>query len=146
MLSELLLVVVMGVSAAQARQAMPDLPFRVVVNASNPISSVTRAELSAIYLKRLRKWPGRREDITPVEQPAKSRLREYFSRSIHGKSVAYVTRYWQRLIFAGRGIPPDEAASSAVVLQFVKTHRGAVGYVERDTAEGEGVKVITVTR
>src|SRR5688572_2119531 len=105
MLCELLLVVTMAVSAADPRTALSDVPFQVIVHRSNPVSSITRAELSAIYLKRLRSWP-RDNEIVPVDQPAKSRLREQFSRSIHGKSVAYVTRYWQRLIFAGRAIPP----------------------------------------
>ena len=145
MLSELLLVVVMGLSAADARQEVADLPFQVVVNRANPVSSITRAELSAIYLKRLRKWP-RGAEITPVDQPAKSRLRERFTRAIHGKSVAYVTRYWQRLIFAGRAIPPDEVASSAAVLDFVRSDAGAVGYVDRGTPLGDGVKMLRVTR
>ncbi len=145
MLYELVLVVVMGVTAAEVRPPLAELPFHVIVNESNPIPAITRAELSAIYLKRTRSWPGGGA-ITPVDQPAKSRLREHFSRRIHGKSVAYVTRYWQRLIFSGRGVPPADVASSAAVIEFVRKNAGAVGYVERDAVLGDGVKVITVTR
>jgi ABC-type phosphate transport system substrate-binding protein len=145
MLYELLLVVVMGVTAADVRPPLAELPFHVIVNESNPIATITRAELSAIYLKRTRSWSGGKA-IAPVGQPAKSRLREQFSRHIHGKSVAYVTRYWQRLIFSGRGIPPAEVANSAAVLEFVRKNAGAVGYVERDTILGGGVKVMAVTR
>ena len=134
MLRELAFVLMMVVSA--------DLPFQVIVHRSNPATSITRAELSAIYLKRLRSWP-RDKEIVPVDQPAKSRLREQFSRSIHGKSVAYVTRYWQRLIFAGRGVPPHETAT---VIDFVKANPGAIGYVERGTPLDDGVKAITVTK
>ena len=127
----------------------PDLradeqPFRVVVHRSNPIASLTRAELSAIYMKRTRSWHDGRE-ILAVDQPAVSRVRERFSQTIHGKNVAYVTRYWQRLIFSGRGIPPRQLPNNAAVLDFVKTNRDAIGYIGRDTAPGDGVKVITVT-
>lgn len=117
-----------------------DAPFRVVVHRSNPVTSLTRVQLSAIYMKRVRSW-GDGAEIIPVEQAA---LRGHFSRSIHGKSVAYVTRYWQRLIFAGRGIPPVELRTHDAVVDFVKTHRGAIGYVDARAPVSDGVKVIAV--
>ena len=72
-------------------------------------------------------------------------MREEFSRAIHGKSLAYVTRYWHRVIFAGRGVPPDELASDAAVIELVKNQRGAIGYIDGDTPPGDDVKVIAVT-
>jgi ABC-type phosphate transport system substrate-binding protein len=131
-----------GISAAGQRTE--ELPFRVVVHESNSTVAVTRAELSAIYLKRRRSWPDGRE-IVPLGHLSTSGLRERFSHAVHGKSVAYVTRYWQRLIFSGRGIPPREMRSDAAVLAFVKANAGAVGYIGRDTPPGDGVKVIAVT-
>jgi len=128
-------------SAANVRTA--DASFSVVVHPSNPIVSITRAELSAIYMKRTRSWRGGHE-IVPVDQPAGSPVRERFSRAIHGKNVAYVTRYWQRLIFSGRGIPPRQLQNDAAVLELVKNSRDAIGYVARDTPPGDGVKVLEV--
>lgn len=137
MLRVLVLLLMAGVAAAE------ELPFRVVVHASNPVVSMTRAELSAIYMKRTRSWPHRTE-ILPVNQPAASLLREQFSRAVHGKSVAYVTRYWQRLIFSGRAVPPRELRSDAAVLDFVRRNAEAIGYVDARTPLGDGVKVIAV--
>ena len=118
--------------------------FNVVVHRDNPTTSITRAELSAIYMKRTRSWRDGSE-IVPVDQPASSRVRERFSRAIHGKNVAYVTRYWQRLIFAGRGIPPRQLQNDAAVLELVKNSRGAIGYIAGDPPPGGGVKVLPVT-
>lgn len=117
--------------------------FRVVVHRNNPIESITRAELSAIYMKRTRSWRDGSE-IVPADQPVSSAVRERFSRSIHGKNVAYVTRYWQRLIFSGRGIPPRQLQNDAAVLELVKNRRDAIGYIARDTPPGDGVKVLPV--
>ena len=127
-----------------AAEVHDDAAFRIVVHASNPLESITRAELSAIYMKRMRSWRDGRE-IVPVDQPASSPVRERFSRAIHGKNVAYVTRYWQRLIFSGRGIPPRQLQNDAAVLELVKHSRDAIGYVARDTPPGDGVKVLEVT-
>jgi hypothetical protein len=65
---------------------------------------------------------------------------------VHGKSVAYVTRYWERLIFAGRGIPPPVVASSAAVMELVSANRGAIGYVDAATTIAGDLKVIEVTK
>lgn len=129
---------------ADARPAPTSLPFHVVVNRDNPVDSVSRKELSAIFMRRTRSWPDG-VDILPVDQPARSALREDFSRAIHGKSVAFVTRYWQRVIFSGRGIPPVEEATDAAVLELVGRDRGAVGYVDAATPLAAGVKAIAVT-
>ena len=134
----LLLLLLAGVSASGEH------PFRVVVHPSNNVTSLTRAELSALYMKRTRSWPDGRE-IVPIDRQSTSRVRERFSRTVHGKSVAYVTRYWQRLIFSGRAVPPRELRSDAAVLDFVRGNAEAIGYVDSGTAVGDGVKVIAVT-
>jgi ABC-type phosphate transport system substrate-binding protein len=122
-----------------------DAAFRVVIHRSNPLASITRAELSAIYMKRTRSWSGGRE-IVAVDQPAGSPVREHFSRAVHGKNVAYVTRYWQRLIFSGRGIPPRQLQDDAAVLALVSSSRDAIGYINGTTQPGDGVRVLPVTR
>lgn len=144
MLCELALVAMMLLSAANAPPARADVRFQVVVHRSNPVVSLSRAQLSALFMRRTRRWPDG-TDVRPVEPPARSRTREEFSRAIHGKSLAYVTRYWHRVIFAGRGVPPDDLESDAAVLEFVKSQRGAIGYVDAETPPGDDVKILAVT-
>ncbi|HEY5610545.1 MAG TPA: hypothetical protein VIL97_05015 [Thermoanaerobaculia bacterium] len=145
MFFQLALVATIVVSAADARPPLTDRKFHVIVNRANPVSSLTRSELSAMFMKRTRSWPDRGE-IVPVDQTARSSVRGEFSRAIHLKSVAYVVRYWQRLIFSGRGIPPRELVSDAAVIELVSANRTAIGYVDRDTPLGDDVKAITVTK
>jgi ABC-type phosphate transport system substrate-binding protein len=121
------------------------LPFRVVVHKANPVSSVTRAELSAIFMRRVRSWADGTE-IRPVDHRVDALVRQRFSRAVHGKSVAYVMRYWQRLIFAGRGIPPPEVPSSAAVMEVVSTNRRAIGYIDAATPIAGDVKAIEVRK
>lgn len=147
MLAELVVLVAVVLQAGPGDQADPiqGLPFRVVVNSSNDVSSLSRKQLSNIFMKKTARWPGEGE-ILPVDQAGTSRIREQFSRAVHGKSVLFVTRYWHRVIFSGRGIPPAEAGSSAAVLEFVRANRGGIGYVDPNVPLNDGVKVITVTR
>ena len=143
MLSSLLFAAAILLSVA-AQQPGPDLRVRVVAHPSIEASALTRAEVSAIFMKRVRSWPDGSE-ILPVDQSPRSSAREPFSRSIHGKSVAYVTRYWQRLIFSGRGVPPPEKSSDEAVIEFVRARPGAIGYVRPSSLPAAGVKLIEVT-
>jgi ABC-type phosphate transport system substrate-binding protein len=145
MLGPLALVAALLLSPDDGRPLPRDLSFRVVVNKANPVSSLTRAQLSAIFMRRVRSWPDGTE-IRPVDHRVEARVRERFSRAVHGKSVAYVMRYWQRLIFAGRGIPPPVVQSSEAVMELVHADRGAIGYVDAATPIAGDLKVIEVTK
>lgn len=122
-------------------EGMAEGPFQVIVHESNPRTSISRHELSAIFMKRMRSWPADGE-ILPAEP--RTALREQFARQVHGKSLAYVTRYWQRLIFAGRGIPPAQFPTEEDVVAYVASNRGAIGYIGVAMHNSAGIKVITV--
>ena len=48
-----------------------------------------------------------------------------------GKELAEINAYWSRLVFSGKTTPPRQAASSQEVLDWLSTHKGAIGYIER---------------
>jgi ABC-type phosphate transport system substrate-binding protein len=143
MVRELALLVALLVSPAPAPADTPELAVRVVVNSANPVTSIRRSDLSAIFMKRVQRWADGTE-ITAIEPPPTSPARAQFSRSIHGKSVAYVTRYWHRVIFSGRGVPPREARSDQALMEIVRSRPGAIGYIDPGTPPVNGVKVIAV--
>ena len=102
--------------------------FLVVVHPDARIESVSRAELSKIFLGRLGTWSDGTPAL-PVDQLPGRPARRWFSRRVHGRSVVSVEVYWKRRIFSGRGVPPAELDSDRQVLEFVHDHPGAVGYV-----------------
>jgi ABC-type phosphate transport system substrate-binding protein len=113
----------------------------IIVHPASGITSVTKAELSKIFLKRLRTWADG-ERAQPVDQ-VPGATRESFSRWIHGSSVVTIEVYWKRMIFSGRAVPPVEAADDGEVLEFVRETPGAVGYVTK-SAELVGVRKLVL--
>jgi ABC-type phosphate transport system substrate-binding protein len=113
----------------------------LIVNSANPAASVSREELSRIFLKKTAQWPdGTRAE--PVDLAASSSVRGRFSQAVHGKDTAAIKAYWQKMIFSGREVPPAELASAAEVVAFVASHRGGAGYVAEGTSLGDRVKAI----
>lgn len=123
--------------------AQAEAPFRVIVHSTNPVASLTRSELSRLFLKKTVAWTS--GEVLPVDLGEDSEVRQVFSKRVLGKDVASVKGYWQQLIFTGRGVPPVEKASEADVLSFVATNRNAIGYISSTTPLGAGVKVVRIT-
>jgi len=133
-----ILIVLSGPAAAQRTAG-----FQVVVNAANPVSQLSRDELSSLFLKKSTRW----EDgsaIHPVDLPNDSPIREVFSRQIHGRSVASIAAYWQQQIFSGRGVPPPEKNTEAEAAAFVRADPGAIGYLSAG-AVPPGLKTVQVS-
>jgi ABC-type phosphate transport system substrate-binding protein len=118
--------------------------FLVVVNEVNPVSSLSREELSELFLKKKSSWPDG-SLVLPVDQLEETGVREGFNRDVHRKRNTAIRAYWQQRIFSGRDVPPPEKESDANVILYVRNHPGAIGYVST-IWPGAGVKTIAVRK
>lgn len=137
---------VLGVTLASVAFAdapsPPAAPWLVVVHPSNAVTSVEREFLAEAFLKKTTRWRDDRV-IQPVDARYASPVRKRFSDDVLRRSVTAVRSYWQQVVFSGRGVPPPELDSDAAILDYVRKHAGAVGYVSGAT-EPVGVKVVQV--
>lgn len=132
---------VLGLTALAPRRASAQTGFVVVVNVTNPASSIGRSQLAALFTKKEQSW-GDGTPAFPVDLPADDPTREAFTAAIHGKSAQAIRAYWQQQIFSGRQVPPPERDSDEQVLAYVRTTVGAVGYVRPTARLGPNVKVL----
>jgi ABC-type phosphate transport system substrate-binding protein len=116
--------------------------FKVIVNNVVHVESLSKKEVSDLFMKRTPKW-GSGTPVMPVDQSDRAAVRGEFSKTIHGKATAAVKSYWQQQIFSGRDVPPVEKASDSEVVALVRSNPGAIGYVDA-AADTTGVKVLTI--
>lgn len=116
--------------------------FKVVVNSGVRADAVTRQELSDLFLKKVARWPAG-ESVLPVDQSERTNVRVTFSKEVHQRSLGELRTYWEQRQFSGRGSPPLVKASDEEVVEFVKSHPGAVGYVSGETVV-DGVALLRV--
>lgn len=134
---------VAGLTLPPGRAAAADEPYVIVVHGSNPTGPLKRVDVSNLFLKKTTAW-GAGTRVMPIDLMAPAALREAFCKRIHGRGAPAVKAYWQQMIFSGREVPPLEANGVAQVLSFVRSDRGAIGYVPAGTALGSGLKVLEV--
>ena len=117
-------------------------PFVVIVNLSNPITSLPVTELQRVFRKQTRMW-RHGESMVPVDWDATSEVRQEFSRLVMGRSVREMADFWiQQSITQGLA-PPSTQKSTRAILRFVASVPGAISYVPRGEAD-DTVKVISV--
>ena len=126
-------------SVAGAEESKPG--FLVVVHAANAVAELPCPVVEKIFLKKLKQW-GDESPISPVDQARESPVREHFTEMVHEKSVGTIQRFWQRIIFAGRDLPPPEVAGDSEVMSFVADQPGGVGYVSSGAVVDPRVRVV----
>ena len=124
--------------------AEEEASFQVVVNDQNPTAELPANRVARMFLKKLKRWDNGVR-VRPIDLEVGSTIREAFTRSVHGKSVTAIKSFWQRMIFSGRDVPPEEKQTEREILDFVRAHPGAIGYVAADTPLGDGVKKLDVS-
>ncbi len=128
---------------ALALPAMADeAGFRIVVHPDNPTTELRAAEVSSLLLKKKVKW-DHGVPVEPVDLAAASKLREAFSKEIHGRSVSSIKNYWTGPMRSAGKTPPPELKDDAAVVAYVKSHPGAIGYVS-PRARLDGVKEVSL--
>ncbi|MBF0435470.1 MAG: hypothetical protein HQL77_08875 [Magnetococcales bacterium] len=115
----------------------------VIVNKSNPVTSMSSAQVSDLYLGRSRTFPdGSIAHV--IDHAREAPLREEFFRRINGMPLNKVNTFWARLAVSGQIMPPVTKTNSGDVILAVQEDSKAIGYVE-DSPLIDGV-VIQVLR
>ncbi|MFQ5735930.1 MAG: phosphate ABC transporter substrate-binding protein [Thermodesulfobacteriota bacterium] len=114
----------------------------VVVNIQNPVSSISRRNLSNIYKLKKKSWDTG-GIIDAVNLPQGDPLREKFSGAVLHKGSAAMEKYYLKNALSGKGQPPRTASSSEEVKEIVKNNSNAVGYIDSSEVDSS-VKVLPV--
>lgn len=114
----------------------------VIVNKSNPITSLPLAELRRVFRKQTRMW-RHGDSMVPVDWDATSEVREQFCRVVMGRTVREMSDFWVQQSITQGLAPPSTQKSARAILRFVANVPGAISYVPRDDAD-DSVKIIAV--
>lgn len=117
-------------------------PVVVIVNAKSGVRTMSEKEVADLYLGRARTF-ATGQFALPLDLPAGTPLRSRFLQEVTGRGVAEIDAYFAQQLFAGRRTPPQVMPDTAAVVDMVRNHPGAIGYVDRDPADS-GVRVVLV--
>lgn len=114
----------------------------VVVSPQNPTTTLSRSEVSNIFLGKINRFPNGQPAV-PIDQPETSQPRKEFYRDVSNKQPADIKAYWSRMIFTGRGQPPMVVEGDEQVKKSLTGRPDGIGYIDR-AAVDDSVKVLAV--
>jgi len=110
----------------------------VIINPSNA-NAIDTDTIKNIYLGKSKSFSNG-DKVSPVNQDG-TPVADEFNDKVVGKSSSQLNAYWSKLVFTGKGTPPEKLASDQAVIDFVAANNGAIGYI--DSAKvSDKVKVI----
>jgi len=113
-------------------------PIIVIVNSSNPVDSLSMADLKKLFLSDRSRWDTGKS-VAPVMVTAGSPERTAFLKLVCGMSDAEFGKYFLQAAFTGKSAtPPKEVSSSQSVKTTVAASPGAIGFVKAADFHGDG--------
>ena len=114
----------------------------VIVNKTNPATTVTKSALERYFLKKTTMWDTNIK-IAPVDLPTTDPAREEFSRTILGRAPREVESHWISQSLVGGKSAPEVVSNSALVKKHVAADSGAIGYINASDLD-DSVKQVEV--
>lgn len=129
----LIALALIGASASATAQLV------VVANPGVSFNTLPRAELNRLFLGITTSYPDG-SAAAPID--AKGEDRNTFDVNILKRTPDQMYKYWARMIFSGKALPPREVDARDVKSVIAQTP-GAIGYLDSSQVDGS-VKVIAV--
>lgn len=107
--------------------------FVLIVNKSNPQSTLSKRDARYIFLGKKKTWPHGRAIVVSVQKDIDTK--SSFTKEIVNKSPQQYQVYWKKILFTGSGIPPITLENNAEVKDFVASDEKAIGYIDRSALD-----------
>jgi len=111
----------------------------VVVNTSNT-STFDKSKIKKIFLGKTKSFENGRAAILLSPKPD-SATREQFNKLVLGKTSNQINAYWSKMIFTGKGIPPQEMKSDSELIESIAANKDTIGYIDAASVT-DAVKVV----
>ncbi len=106
----------------------------VVVVHPSMNETITTDEIARVYT-------GRSSVLVPINLRDADAKRAIFDEKAVGRTSAQLKAHWSKLVFTGKGNPPQEFATDAEVIAFISSNEYAIGYIDAANVTDQ-VKVI----
>ncbi len=118
----------------------------VIVNDSNPVNVMTRAEVRKHFLNDKARWDFGHK-VRPADCKYDDAVRNAFLSSVLGMTDIEIERFWIEQQYVKGAKPPATLDDDSSVMRFVAKFDGAISFVGRASLAGaNGVKeVLTVS-
>jgi len=100
----------------------------MIVNKQNSLTTVELKEVKLLYLGKRKKIGGVK--VTPVALQDEHETTKVFVNGVLSKTLQQHRGYWARIVFTGKGAPPQQLKSSAEVKKWIIENPASIGFID----------------
>ena len=120
--------------------AMPTHAANVVIINANNASGTDMDTVQRIYLGKVKAFSDGSKAL-PLTYEQGDSIREVFNNTVLNKSESQYSAFWSKLVFTGRGTPPESVSTQEEMVKLVGTNPNTIGFVDESLVD-DSVKVI----
>ena len=113
--------------------------FAVIVNPANT-DSLDIGVVKRLFLGKQSSFANGAQAVC-FDQPEGSATVDEFNAKVLDRSASQLKAYWAKLVFTGKGTPPEALADDAAVIAAVSSNPNGIGYVNNASVD-DSVKVL----
>ncbi len=113
----------------------------VIINKDSDIKVIPKPAAKAIFMGELKSLKGIDELIVAIQNDNDSH--NGFLQEFTGLSSSDFKKHWEKMIYTGKAIEPEVFNSDKEVIDFVKSNKGAIGYIDVKSLD-DSVKAVMV--
>lgn len=117
----------------------------IIVNRSNPISSLSKAMVRNIFLGNTSTWSSN-SLIKIADYTAESKIRSDFSSSFLNLSPIRVSMLWIKVSLSGKSKPPKIFRDEGELKQYIAENEDAIGYISQNSSVPSNLKIVSVVQ
>jgi ABC-type phosphate transport system substrate-binding protein len=112
----------------------------IIGHPSNPTTELAPDQIERIFLGKVTSFPNGDKAI-PIDQASGAGARTEFYSKVLSKTDSQLKSYWSRIIFTGKGQPPQEETDDMAVKALIAKNPSLVGYISSQSVDNS-VKVL----
>ncbi|OJF70449.1 phosphate ABC transporter substrate-binding protein [Alteromonas sp. V450] len=111
----------------------------VIVHPSNT-DNLDKDSISRLFLNKAKAFPSGTQ-AKPLALSEGEAATEEFNGKVLNKTASQLTAFWSKLVFTGKGQPPESMGSDADVVAAVASNPNAIGFIDA-SAVNDSVRVV----
>tara|TARA_R110002167_G_scaffold268090_1_gene474655 strand:- start:1933 stop:2358 length:426 start_codon:yes stop_codon:yes gene_type:complete len=100
----------------------------VIIN-SSVSEEASMNDIKKIFLGKSKSLPSGHK-VTPIALAEGSSVRDEFNETVLKKSDSQLKSYWAKLIFTGKGRPPNDVGSDQDMISEISSDPNTIGYID----------------
>jgi ABC-type phosphate transport system substrate-binding protein len=112
----------------------------VVVSAKSAVSTLTKDQVSDIFLGKAATFPQGGQAV-PIDLAPGAANRDEFYTKVTGRTAAQLKSYWAKQSFSGKGTAPKAVAGDDEVKKLIAANPNTISYIDKSRVDSS-VKVV----